>query len=266
VCGAIEGSIESVFGCTIEVGCFQLLLSWVTLSATSLDFVYVPTLIAGVLTVVPVVNPLIVAGPAALYLGCIQGAYVRAALLFIIHFVAYWWVIPDIYQSRITITDDLQVNAHRRTLNSKMRRRRRVRKFVERGDDTRQGGCTGGAVHPYLTALSIVMGIYAFELQGLVLGPLLLCVTLICINVSRKLSALQDGAATETEAAARLDTIGQTPAGGELQSELLRGHCPVGSGSTLKVDVLPDGVPPGPNHVQQVDGRATLQARVSHAA
>lgn len=46
-------------------------------------------------------------------------------------------------------------------------------------------------VHPYLTALSIAMGMYAFELQGVVLGPLLLCVTLIFIDVTRKLSAMQ---------------------------------------------------------------------------
>ena len=34
-------------------------------------------------------------------------------------------------------------------------------------------------VHPYITGLSIVMGIYAFNIKGIIYGPLLVCLVLI---------------------------------------------------------------------------------------
>jgi len=41
-------------------------------------------------------------------------------------------------------------------------------------------------VHPYVTGLSIVMGIYAFDVQGIIYGPILMCVTLIVIELVKK--------------------------------------------------------------------------------
>ena len=41
-------------------------------------------------------------------------------------------------------------------------------------------------VHPYVTGLSIVMGIYAFDVQGIIYGPILMCVTLIVIELIKK--------------------------------------------------------------------------------
>jgi len=41
-------------------------------------------------------------------------------------------------------------------------------------------------VHPYVTGLSIVMGIYAFNVQGIIYGPLLMCIILIVIELIKK--------------------------------------------------------------------------------
>lgn len=41
-------------------------------------------------------------------------------------------------------------------------------------------------IHPYLTGLSIVMGIYAFDVHGIIYGPLLMCITLIVIELVKK--------------------------------------------------------------------------------
>ena len=41
-------------------------------------------------------------------------------------------------------------------------------------------------VHPYLTGLSIVMGIYAFDVQGIIYGPLLMCFIMIIIELVKK--------------------------------------------------------------------------------
>jgi len=41
-------------------------------------------------------------------------------------------------------------------------------------------------IHPYLTGLSIVLGIYAFDVQGIIYGPLLMCITLIVIELIKK--------------------------------------------------------------------------------
>ena len=45
--------MASVFGCTWEVGYFQLLFTWTTCCLVGLEFVYVPTLLAGLRRAAP---------------------------------------------------------------------------------------------------------------------------------------------------------------------------------------------------------------------
>ncbi len=44
-------------------------------------------------------------------------------------------------------------------------------------------------IHPYVTGLSIMMGIYAFNLQGIIYGPLLMCMALIVYRIVKRYSS-----------------------------------------------------------------------------
>jgi predicted PurR-regulated permease PerM len=69
-----------------------------------IQFVYVPTLLAGALTLVPVITPLIVTAPAAVFLAWSTGWIWPAAVFLALHCYVSLWVIPDIYESRISVT------------------------------------------------------------------------------------------------------------------------------------------------------------------
>lgn len=47
-------------------------------------------------------------------------------------------------------------------------------------------------MHPYVTGLTIVMGIYAFNAQGIIYGPLLMCVMMILIELIKKYNVSTD--------------------------------------------------------------------------
>jgi len=44
-------------------------------------------------------------------------------------------------------------------------------------------------IHPYVTGLSIMMGLYAFNLQGIIYGPLLMCMALIVYRITKRYSS-----------------------------------------------------------------------------
>ena len=56
------------------------------------------------LTLVPVITPLVVTAPAAVYLAWSTAGLWLPGLFFGLHCYVSLWVIPDIYESRITIT------------------------------------------------------------------------------------------------------------------------------------------------------------------
>ena len=62
------------------------------------------------------------------------------------------------------------------------------------------------------------MGIYAFGLQGVVLGPLLLCLTLICIEISRKLADPANEAASPVGSSGAGTPLAGTPMTGPYGS------------------------------------------------
>jgi len=51
-------------------------------------------------------------------------------------------------------------------------------------------------VHPYITGLSVFLGIYAFGIKGIIYGPLLVCLVLIIYEIIKE-SAFNDWLNTE---------------------------------------------------------------------
>ena len=70
-------------------------------------------------------------------------------------------------------------------------------------------------VHSYMAGLSVVMGTYAFDLKGIIYGPLLVCMMLILYNTGKnymsyiKMSLISNGHKAHTESQELTKSVSQ---------------------------------------------------------
>jgi predicted PurR-regulated permease PerM len=144
---SISKSLSAIFLTTGKLFAFHFLLTWLTLSLVHFPFVYIFSILSGLLAVIPIANPLIVIliPCVELYVSC---AYLRLIFLAGSHGFCWWIVDSAIYAD---IPDS----------------------------------------HPYISSLSIVLGLYSFGIQGIILGPLLACLPVIAYHIFANLSSSQ---------------------------------------------------------------------------
>ena len=140
-------SIKGVFECSIKISFYHILFTWLMLNSFGINFEFITSLLAGIMSLIPLFSPWLLSIPVALYL-IFFDHYVKALLFPVIYIWISNTVFTDIYQKNID-------------------------------------------VHPYITGLSVFLGIYAFGIKGIIYGPLLVCLVLI-IYAFMKESAFND--------------------------------------------------------------------------
>ncbi|KAJ1659855.1 hypothetical protein IWQ61_001134 [Dispira simplex] len=126
---AVERSIGGIFVCSLQMALFHICWTWVTLRCWDIHtLLYTSAFVSGVIAVVPMVTPWVVAVPPAVWF-LAQGQILNGVSLLGAHILVVWVVDPIFYAS---IPD----------------------------------------TNPFFAALSILLGLWAFGPQGLLLGPL----------------------------------------------------------------------------------------------
>ena len=173
---ALEDNLISVIFCTAKLTLFHALLTWLSFSVLGAPLVYMSTFATALLTVVPVVPPMWIALPPALALWLVDGRMWAGIALMAVHMFAAWFVdgtLTSRFPPRCLAADAIPCS---------------IGAFYALIPD----------VNPYFSAMGFLLGLWAFGLEGLILGPLLMSVlpTILAI-VSSRLSA--DEAATSSD-------------------------------------------------------------------
>eukprot|EP00808_Paulinella_micropora_P031142 g19538.t1 len=93
---AISRAVRDVFLVSIKLYSFHFLLTWLTFAELGSPLVYLPSVANGILAVVPIAPPFLLAIPLALYLW-LSGSALMGLCLFLLHWGAYWFVDPAIH-------------------------------------------------------------------------------------------------------------------------------------------------------------------------
>ncbi|CAK8676798.1 unnamed protein product [Clavelina lepadiformis] len=141
---ALEEVVSGVFGASLKMFGFYGLYTWVNHSMFGSNLVYIPSVLAALFGVVPLITTYWVCLPSALEIWLLQGSIMRAAGLVVCQFLPTFVVDTAIYK------------------------------------DIAQ---SGGGTHPYLTGLAVAGGVYTFGLEGAIAGPLILCLVLVAFNL-----------------------------------------------------------------------------------
>ena len=144
---AIAQAVNGVFGASIKMFCFYGLYTWVNHCIFASNLVYIPSVLAALFGVIPVLSTYWVSIPSALEIWILQGSFFRAVGLIIFQFLPTLLVDAAIY-----------------------------------GDIPHKGG----GAHPYVTGLAVAGGFYTFGFEGAVVGPLVLCLLLVAGNLYTK--------------------------------------------------------------------------------
>ena len=144
---AIANAVNGVFGASIKMFWFYGVYTWVNHCIFGSVLVYIPSILAALFGVIPVLTTYWVSIPSALEIWIIQGSFIRAIGLIVFQFLPTLLVDAAIY-----------------------------------GDMSKNGA----GVHPYVTGLSVAGGVYSFGLEGAVGGPLILCLLLVAVNLYTK--------------------------------------------------------------------------------
>ena len=144
---AIADAVNGVFGASLKMLCFYGLYTWVNHCIFGSVLVYIPSILAALFGVIPVLTTYWVSIPAALEIWILQDSLFRAIGLVVCQFLPTLIVDAAIY-----------------------------------GDLSK----TGGGVHPYVTGLAVAGGVYTFGLEGAIAGPLILCLLLVAVNLYTK--------------------------------------------------------------------------------
>ena len=140
-------SIKGVFECSIKISFYHMLFTWLMLNSFNIHFEFITSLLAGVMSLIPLFSPWLLSIPVTLFLIFFDN-YIKALLFPVIYIWISNTVFTDIYQKNID-------------------------------------------VHPYITGLSVFLGIYAFGIKGIIYGPLLVCLVLIIYEITKE-SNLKD--------------------------------------------------------------------------
>lgn len=112
------------------------------LDCFEIEFEFITSLLAGIMSLIPLFSPWMLSIPVGLYL-IFFDHYIKAILFPIIYIGISNAVFTDIYQKNID-------------------------------------------VHPYVTGLSVFLGIYTFGIKGIIYGPLLICGILIIYELTKE--------------------------------------------------------------------------------
>lgn len=132
---SVEKALSGIFITTGKLFTFHFVLTWLTLGLCGFPYIYMFSIVAGFLAIIPVTNPLIIIVVPVIDL-YLAGHYMKILVLVTAHVVAWIQIDPVIYS-------DIPES------------------------------------HPYISSLSIVLGLYAFGVQGIFFGPLLACLPII---------------------------------------------------------------------------------------
>jgi len=127
-------ALEKVAVVTVKLALFTGLFTWVSITLSGAMFPYLISLLAAILAPFPVIPTyvLVILPVVELF---IRGERFTSLVLFTVHIVANWFIIPLFYS---------QIEGQ----------------------------------HPYMTGLSVLGGIYAFGIDGVIVGPVVLSVFL----------------------------------------------------------------------------------------
>jgi predicted PurR-regulated permease PerM len=93
----LESSIEKIFISNLKKIVFHFLFTWLTFNIFNASFVYCTAFIAGVFSVVPVLEAYWACFGGALELILIKGQWISGCLLFVLHFIVSQVVNDAIY-------------------------------------------------------------------------------------------------------------------------------------------------------------------------
>ena len=137
----INDSVNQVFKTAFKLAIFHGLWCWCTFSMFGCHLIYLPTLLAALMAVLPLLPTYFDSLPGVLELWLVWNRPISAISLFALHFTASWFIDPMVYSE------------------------------IE-------------SSHHYITGLSVVGGLYFFGIQGVLIGPMLVCALLVIRNIT----------------------------------------------------------------------------------
>ena len=144
----INESVSQVFTTAFKLALFHGLWCWCTFSVFGCHLVYLPTLLAALMAVLPLLPTYFDCIPGVLELWLVWERPFSALSLFLLHLAASWFIDPMVYSE------------------------------IE-------------SSHHYVTGLSVVGGMYFFGIQGVLIGPMLVCAVLVMRNITMVMGSVE---------------------------------------------------------------------------
>ena len=138
----ISNSMEGLFYSSFTIFIYHSVFTWFLFDIFNVKLQYLLTLLAGLISILPIISIWMLAIPPAFYIYYWEDNLLMAVLLFAIYFYISMAVDSYIYAKRLN-------------------------------------------AHPYLLGMSVAFGLYSFGIEGVIYGPILLCITLTLVNIIR---------------------------------------------------------------------------------
>jgi len=102
---SFHNSIQGVFITTIEIFLFHSVITWLLFDIFNIDFVYIFALIAGIISLIPIISPWIILIPAnAVYVFQNELSVFKLLILDLVYFFIINTVDNDIYKKNLKIS------------------------------------------------------------------------------------------------------------------------------------------------------------------